>query len=761
MTLAIMKKDDDTSYTTVADNLLVYPDGTILNPPVVGDLESGADYVLSLFNNDLAGGQCTIMFTAPATLPVESPEKIYYPGAELTFTGSGNFRDAMLPPTSGAYFSLAYTRKDWYEHADDIVPQADWEWAKMAGEVGVKLNADAYISAWMSEVALTDITQQYATGMHFYVAAEDLPATGMWQLILLGSPLSSDSVQVYVNCDTKKVHWRQQRNTTVQEIISANTINTGAWNQILVFRANDFASSQMWLNGANTFTGTFTAAGNPDFQYTPSMTLGSPGGIFNKIYYTLEPLDNTIAAKYQQPPYPVGILQDYNQPDNKYTIPRENMIVLENDRIVFTLPPDVPSNRSWFYIERNSGKSEQVEVDISSMEKVDYEVELNFGMEDYGQDEYGQVFYATAKGWGEADGGVAPKHIYMQDNLLVLEAHGDHYDGRSQGYTPTGELKYHHLSEDPSTPLPWTTRVGAMLTSRDYYGYGRYVVQAKLPALMGVAPVFSVGHYAKVYPQDPRFDQLLTQGLHPQGDNYDGDYYVVAKNQIDMELPSNNTGLFFDSIEEMLSTNYEIVWAGEYAAVMDDPEPANIGTWQLNNAAAPQQLESWTKISNELQLPYVPGKDNIRCSNWKGELGAGIGVNYEDENEFLSMLTRIGKNVWDGEFHEFRFDWYADRVEFYVDGVMIQVNRHFVPDVAGRWMIGLRFPSPSQQDYPWRVNADEAWAGPVADWKYQQMQIRKLAHTPFSDEEAGGTNRLEGETNPFTGLMGYPQPIPG
>ncbi len=45
------------------------------------------------------------------------------------------------------------------------------------------------------------------------------------------------------------------------------------------------------------------------------------------------------------------------------------------------------------------------------------------------------------------------------------------------------------------------------------------------------------------------------------------------------------------------------------------------------------------------------------------------------------MLSSIGKNVWDGEFHEFRFDWYADRVEFYVDGEIIQVNRHFVPDV--------------------------------------------------------------------------------
>lgn len=764
MTLRIRNKnapDEEINYTTIADDLLVYTDGTILNPPVIKDLEENTEYIFRILNNDPAGGQYDTTFTTPATFKTEPLTKSYYPDSELTYTGGSGFRDAMLPPKTGAYYSLEYTRADWFGAYGEAQPSGAWEWGKKADLSGIKLGEESSITLNMDDAFASEISTQYTFGVHFYVAAEELPATGTWHLFSFSSFPNGDGMRAYVNCDTKKVHWRQQRGTVIQEIISANTINTGAWNQVLVFRASDIATSRMWLNSSDTFTGAFTAAGAPAIQFLPNgLSVGAAGGIFSKIYYSTAQVDNNIAAKYQQPPYPVGILEEYYNPANKFSIPGKNMIMIENSRIVFTLPPDVPPGRKWFYVEDSNGTGTRVEVNILPLSKIQYPVALNFGTEGGGGDDLKSLYYPTEKGWGGANGGVSPKHIYMQDDgLLVLEAHGDYYDGLSQGFSEDGKPKYHDMPNDPSTPLSWNTRVGAVITSKDYYGYGRFVVEAQLPAEMGVAPAFWVSHYAKVYPQDPRFEQMLGRGLHGQGDYYNGDYYVVEKNETGMELPSHNASVSFYSVEEMIGTSYNIVWAGQKVAVQEDPDPANNGTWQLNNAAAPNQLESWTKISNEIQLLFQPRKDNVKCRNGIGELGDGLG--FWSEDEFLTMLTSIGKNVWDGEFHEFRFDWYADRVEFYVDGDMVQVNRNYVPDVPGRWKIGLWFPSFADRDRPWQHDPYAAWAGPVANWKYQKMLIKKIAYTPFSDTEAGGTNRLAGETYPFDGLQReYPLPPP-
>lgn len=764
MTLRIRKKsdpDEDQSYLTIAD-VQVHPDGTILNPPAIKNLDEGTNYVFSFHNNDPAGGRLDMEYITPLTYQTQPITKHYYPGSELTFTGN-NFRTYMLPNRWGAYFSLEYTREDWFGKYIDATLLGDTEWKKVDDKAGLKLNAPGSgILIHVDAAFSSSLSTTYGFGVHFYVAAEDLPATGIWNLISATSLPNGDGVQVYVNCNTKKVHWRQQRGAVAEEIISAGTINTGAWNQVLVGIPTTTWAPTMWLNSSDSFTGTLTEASKPVIiqLMDGGARIGESGGIFSNFYYVPGGLEHFAFDPYINPHYPVGILEDYYNPEVKYSILRKNMILIDDSRIVCTLPPDVPTGRKRFYIEDRQGNRPAVEIDIQPLAKAQNPVELDFSAEGGGGHGLKYYFSPLEKGWGGANGGVSRKHIYMEDDgLLALEAHGDYYDGHSQGIAEDGNPKYHHLPDDPSTPLPWTTRVGAAIVSKEYYGYGRYVVEAKLPAEMGVAPAFWVSHYSKLYPRDPRFDDALARGLHIQGDQYNGNYYIVEKNEIDIELPSYNASRIFFSVDEMISTVFPISWAGLNVAVLDDPNPANIGTWRLINEAAPDQLTSWTKISDEIQQLNRPRKDNMRCSNWIGEFGYGEGTWSEDE--FLTMLTSIGKNVWDGEFHEFRFDWYADRVEFYVDGELIQVNRHFVPDVPGRWKIGLWFPSPPKGDQPWRVDASNAWAGPAADWKYQKMFIKRIAHTPFSDTEAGGANRLVGESNPFDGLQReYPMPNP-
>jgi hypothetical protein len=767
MTLRIRKKsdeDEESNYTTIADDLQVYPDGTILNPPVIEELEEETNYVFRILNNDPAGGKFDMVFTTPKTFEVEPLSKSYYPNSEVLYDADSGFRDAMLPPRFGAYYSLAYTQADWFGSYPDAVLPGTPVWEKKNGQPGIKLQTEAdQVLFAMDNAFLGSLKTRYALGVHFYVEAGDLPVKGIWPLISFGSMDGGDGVFVYVNCSTQLIHWRQQRGGIVEEIVSTTGVYNGGWNQILVFRANTISESQMWLNNDNTFTGALTTASVPNFPFLlDPLYVGAPGGLFSNFYYTSLNLDSAAAAKYQQPPYPVGILEDYYEPENKFMITRNNMIVIDNSRIVLTLPPDTPPGRKWFYIEDSIGVRPRIEVNVLHMEKVPYPLEIDFSTDSSADNIFKDFYYPMAKGWGGANGGVSPRHIYMQDGLLVLEAHGDRYDGNSQGYSEDGNPKYHRQPGDPQQNRPWTTRVGAVIASKNYYGYGRYVVEAKLPRNMGVAPSFWTSHYGKVHPQDPRYEELLAQGLHPQGSQEEG-YYVVEKNEVDMELPGNNAAYIFYSIEEMLSASYHITWPGMKVAVAEDADPENNGTWELNNIAAPNQQESWSKVSNEIQQVYLPRKNNIKCSNHRGEVGTGNGITFGAEpfeDEYLTMLTNIGKDVWDDAFHEFRYDWYANRVEFYVDGEMIQVNRHFVPDVAGRWTIGLWFPSPPDPQRPWLTDPTAAPAGAVADWKYQKMLIKRMVHTPFSDEEAGGANRAIGETYPFDGLQAFPGPLP-
>lgn len=764
--------DEEASYTTITENLQVHTDGTILNPPTINDLDASENYTFRFINNDPAGGEFDIDYTTPQTFKLVAPDAVYYPESELTYVGAG-FRDEMLPPKSGFYYSLQYTTKDWFDSDEEIRPVGGATWQRKDDQGGHYVSYEYGVLEVMTDSAFEHAMKtQYALGVHFYVAAEDLPAAGEWPLLSYKVPGWEYGVYVYVNCATKKVHWRQASEAATQEIISAGTINTGAWNQLLVFRDSNIAASRMWLNASNAFTGAFTQnsvyQGRPDF-----LTVGAMKGIFSRVYFTSITVDNMIAEKYQHPPYPVGILEARYDPENRYTIPAKYLVAIDNKQVVFTLPADVPLDRRVFYLETSAGRSAPVDVNISAVQKMNSSVTVHFdpNSEEY-SDDFTQIFNPMAKGWGgingeeSASGGVAPTHVYFQDNLLVLEAHGDQYNGRSQGFTEAGEPKRHDAPGDPSLGDPWTTRVGAALISRDYYGYGRYVMEVKLPRNMGVAPALWTSHYVKARIQDPRYDTMVAQGLTP-GSNRDGDMWVVAYDQVSMEMPCSNAMYVYSTVEEMLSYAYYATWTGELVAVADDPSPENIGTWRLDNTAAPALLTSWTKISNEVQYIAEPGKDFIRCNAGIGETGPGNGINYEgypSEDEYFAMQTSAGKDLWDGAFHEFRFDWYADRVEYYVDGQLIQVNRRFVPDAAGRWAVGLWFPSPANEKLPWRVDpfgVYGAWAGAAADWKYQKLFIRRLAHTPFTDAEAGGTNRLVGETYPFQGRGGYEQPLPG
>jgi len=122
----------------------------------------------------------------------------------------------------------------------------------------------------------------------------------------------------------------------------------------------------------------------------------------------------------------------------------------------------------------------------------------------------------------------------------------------------------------------------------------------------------------------------------------------------------------------------------------------------------------------DIELPGRPnpahsdiGFDYALMNTYIGESGSLVETNF----------TQLDREMNDGQFHTWRFDWHTDesdrRVEFYVDGKLVSINRKNVPFYAGRLWIGAWFPN--------------SWAG-IPNFDVSQMEVDYVKFTPFEDE---------------------------
>lgn len=294
--------------------------------------------------------------------------------------------------------------------------------------------------------------------------------------------------------------------------------------------------------------------------------------------------------------------------------------------------------------------------------------------------------------WGGANGGVSRENVHLQDGKVILNANGDLYAGPIQGVARKTSLpQFHEHKEDPKYGQPWTNRVGGAIMFRKKTGFGSYRVVAKLPAELGVASAFWTFFYNELYPDDPHYDQLKKEGLHEQGNKETG-RYIVRNHEIDMEFPSHLPG----------------------------------------------------------QKLYQPSLQNVKLNVWRGELKSW-GLSEDDPNyweEFQEGLTPTGVNVGDGKFHEFRFDWYADSVLFFIDGKRLRKvenkpGSNTIPDIAGYFTMGVWFPSAPLAGKPWLADPKRSWAGGSigqdggmkANFETVQMEILRFTFHPFKDQK--------------------------
>lgn len=195
------------------------------------------------------------------------------------------------------------------------------------------------------------------------------------------------------------------------------------------------------------------------------------------------------------------------------------------------------------------------------------------------------------------------------------------------------------------------------------------------------------------------------------------------------------------------------------------------GSYEVVAKVAPQLgacSAMWTFEYEE----YYPGDPEYAAS---GKTGQYYAVNHEIDIElptananhstpsfeaarFNTFTTENGYSIKkdlpyavdDGKFHTYRFDWHTGdaseekRVDYYVDGQYMCTSKTQVPTNAGRFWIGLWFPTSIDADGD--GVCETGWTG-TADFDTTVFEIDSVKITPY--HESGDTPQKE--TFPYDG----------
>lgn len=195
------------------------------------------------------------------------------------------------------------------------------------------------------------------------------------------------------------------------------------------------------------------------------------------------------------------------------TVDSSWVLQVKNKIISFTVPPNFPFGQYWIYLTDDIGRKSNK----FSFSVIDLVMEPDF-IEDFTDPTaFKRRFQALHRQWGGKNGGVVEDNVYIgndgSDKVLVLEAHGDNYTGSIQGADRFGNPAFDEFGN------PITKRVGGVLVSRNYMGFGSFEILAKPVPQLGVASAFWNFHYQEVYETDPRWEK------------YTGDYVRTGELQ--------------------------------------------------------------------------------------------------------------------------------------------------------------------------------------------------------------------------------------
>lgn len=394
-------------------------------------------------------------------------------------------------------------------------------------------------------------------------------------------------------------------------------------------------------------------------------------------------------------------------------------------------------------------------------------------------------FYTKHGTWGGYNGGVNSNLVYASraENCLILEAHGDYYpeDGQVWGvgkeawvteagkqYTGYGEDIFYYADNDARKGVvPFKQRVGCTLRTVDYFAYGKYTVRMAIPRLQkdqkdwGLCPALWFFHYQEFGEGSTGYNKWMSPDnpvgrvYNKEGDEDNG-FYCVVNNEIDMELPSNDTQDSFPTVA-VAGTRYtpwDFVKCAYFDPATYNPKAANpsatnppyrigivddntlpyedVGRFILKDVSAPNERSSWEHERETFVETNFPNFCNCKFNNWQGEYSSGNGWASQKENlpakvngampteqvtaakisnetyykndpvykeEYIAYKTvlvdeRVAPNGYaDGEFHDWTMIWYPNHTELWVDGNKVEESWGFVPFNCMHFVIGIWFPT--------------------------------------------------------------------
>lgn len=633
----------------------------------------------------------------------------------LTIFG-GNLKDfQLISPKIGVYYELEKNAQDLFENFSNGTFSGTPEVGVLLGGkkcMGIQTPSDYFqypTDLDARGIVGIDGMKDYNISNWFFIPS--IP-TGDDVIPIISFGDRTNGMEIIVSSDRrlKQIIWVGDKDYTIQTPI--NKINIG-WNSFVIAKVS--GTTGIYLSGSTTPEVTSTQTMvipninvpikvGTSFKYTASglVNYSVPGTGYKYSYLSNTILSSLNIKKLTDRQNPVVVLKDKTSLVET-VIEEEWILTIANEKIIVTIPNTVLIGEYDIFI-RYYDEVESFHFPTKVREPLVQLTEFYDDFQDFTT--LKENYYYLNRAWGGANGGVVTENVFIRNGELIIRGNGDNYTGNIQGRDSVGNLKFHDNPADPQFGTPWKNRVGGCAVFNKRTGFGSYEVDCLIPDKLGCAYAIWTFFYNEIYPSDPRYQDFLNDGLHQQGSVEDG-YYLTRNHEIDIEFPSHLDG-----------------------GILSQPSLSNFkaNTWR-------GELQNWD----------VPISDP---TYWE---------------EYRANLTPVGFSVADGNYHKIRYDWYPDRVEFFIDGVLKQTNVNTpagdtIPVISGYFTFGIWFPSSPLLAKPWLANPSKCWGGGVidpidggmkADFDFVEMRIKSFRFTPFTEYISQQSN--VGETYPFGG----------